>query len=220
MRLSVSLSGGIAAMLLSTSVVFAQGTLFREDPFTDVPKGHINFEAVEYLRTHNIVKGYLDGTYKPTRRITRSEFTNLMTNPFFLSGRSNDCLFKHFGERSTRVFFSDVNRSSWYAQDVCEAIVHEILNGYPDGTFRPLRNVNFAEAAKIAANVFSFDLREESGDARWFVPYVKRLAELKAIPTTITRFDQLLTRGEMAEILFRLGSKNTTKASASFESLK
>ncbi len=220
MRLLPSLSGAIAASLLCSTVAFAQGTLFREDPFTDVAKNHANFEAVEYLRTHNIVKGYLDGTYKPTRRITRSEFTALLTNPFFLSGRSNDCLQANFSEKSTLVFFSDVARSSWYAQDVCEGIVHKLLNGYPDGTFRPQRNVNFAEAAKIAANLFSFDLREESGDARWFVPYVERLSELKAIPTSITHFDQLLTRGEMAEILFRLGTNNTTKASASFANLK
>ncbi len=49
---------------------------------------------------------------------------------------------------------------------------------------------------------------------------MRHLAKLKAIPTSILRFDQKITRGEMAEIVYRLKTGNNDKAGASYESLR
>lgn len=218
----IALSAAITAIsTLFAGTALAQPAPFSQEPFTDVAKSHANFEAIEYLRTNNIVKGYTNGTFRPSRRITRAEFVALTTNRFFLSARESDCIKTHLSaHESTRVFFTDVAMDAWYAQDVCEAKMHELIHGYADGTFKPLHNITFVEAAKIAARLLALDVaREKPADDKWYVAYVQKLSALNAIPTTIRSLTQPVTRGEMAEILFRLKTNTTTKASARFENL-
>lgn len=48
--------------------VLAQGTdtaPIRTTPFTDVPKGHWAYDAVEQLRQLGILRGYPGGTFEP-----------------------------------------------------------------------------------------------------------------------------------------------------------
>jgi hypothetical protein len=117
--------------------------------------------------------------------------------------------------------FSDVRYDDWFAQDVCEAMTHDIVHGYADGTFKPNHVITFVEAAKIATRVFALDVRRDGPpDENWYVAYAQRLSELRAIPPTIKTFTQPITRGEMAEIVFRLKTKVTGKASANYESLR
>ena len=217
------LASSIATLtLLGTSAAFAaEGTVpYANEPFRDVKANHINFQAIEYLRTNKVIRGYLDGTYKPGRQITRAEFAQLLTNPFvFRAGWKTSCLDDKLKDGSETVFFPDVQRDSWYAEAVCTAKSYSLINGYPDGTYRPLRPINFVEGAKIATRVFAIDVIEDSGE-KWYEPYVRRLDELKAIPTTIKRFDQPLTRGDMAEIVYRLKAKDTTKASTPLGNLQ
>ena len=81
-----------------------------------------------------------------------------------------------------------------------------LIDGYPDGTFKPASNINFAETAKIVANAFMLDLEGHKTDV-WYEPYVRALEDLEAIPETIKSNDQLITRGEMAEIVYRVMAK-------------
>ena len=64
-----------AAVLASmTSVSFAAST----NPFTDVPRGHWAYDAVEQLRQDGIIEGYGDGTYRGERTITRYEMAQMI----------------------------------------------------------------------------------------------------------------------------------------------
>lgn len=49
--------------------------------------------------------------------------------------------------------FSDVSKEAWYANAVEEAAFDNIINGYPDGTFKPEKPVTRAELAAIYARV-------------------------------------------------------------------
>jgi hypothetical protein len=183
----------------------------------------VNYEAIEYLRTNNVLRGYTDGTFRADTRITRAEFVSLLTNPFFLNGQGqNNCVKSKIGSGSTTVFYSDVHTNDWFADDVCTATVDTIIGGYPDGTFKPNHSITFAEAAKVSANVLALNVKDTASvsDPKWYTAYVLRLADLHAIPTTIRRFDQVITRGQMAEIVFRLKTANMTKASAKYNTLR
>lgn len=219
--LSLSLLG---VSLLTATNAFAEQFPFRDKPFPDIPATHANFKAIEFLRENNIIRGYVDGTYKPTRRISRAEFTVLMANPFFLDKvTTQDCLAENMGASasgSSTVFYKDVRMDAWYADQVCIATTRGLIDGFPDNTFGPNKYITFVQAAKIAANVFSFDIKQDEMAADWYVPYVKRLSELHAIPTSIKRFDQMITRAEAAEIIYRLKTNDQTRASASFANLK
>lgn len=192
---------------------------FARTPFTDVPKTHANYQAIETLRTQNVLRGYTDGTFRPESRISRAEFVRLIVNPFFVSTeRLTDCLREEVDARSQTVFFKDVRRDDWFAKEVCLAKVTELIDGYDDGLFRPTRSITAAEAAKIVSNALVLGVSEEP-DGQWYAPYLKKLAEEKALPTTIRSVNQAITRGEMAEILWRLRTNKTALPSRSYESL-
>lgn len=209
--------------LLSTSVAFAAGsdTTFSAQEFTDVKKGSAQYESVEYLRSNNVLRGYLDGTFRPTTRINRAEFAQFIVNPFIVDTNGlAECVAENSSEDSNIVLFVDVQKDAWYADNVCFGKTKKIFDGYPDNTYRPANNINFVEAAKMIANVFSLNLATEPTGEFWYRPYVQHLSERNAIPTSITRFDQTITRGEMAEIVFRLKMDRRDKASTSFSALR
>lgn len=212
-----------SAVLIVALASFAGRALaqssFTEKPFTDISEDHPNYEAIEYLRQNNIIKGYIDGEFKADRRINRAEFVQLITNPFFLQGEKvNDCLKENSMEGKTRVHFSDVNVDAWYAEEVCIAYVKDLIDGYPDGTFKPGRNISFVEAAKIIANTFVLNVAAEG--EMWYEPYVTKMGDMRAIPTTIGTLNSLMTRGEVAEMLFRVKTQNNDKSSHTYASLK
>lgn len=208
--------------MCSSGIAFASSdTAFSQIAFTDVSVDNSFYESIEYLRTQNVVKGYIDGTFRPTTRINRAEFVEFIVNPFILDTNAmNDCVQNNIHKTNMSVFYSDVQRNQWYSEPVCYAKIKNIINGYPDGTFKPATTINFAEAAKIIANVFSMQLATEPTGEFWYRPYVEQLSALNAIPTSIKRFDQALTRQEMAEIVFRVKTKNTTKQSVKFSEIQ
>lgn len=220
-KLLLAIALGLSAPALVFAATEPASPAFSQKPFTDVKASHANYDAIEYLRGRNILKGYTDGTFRADTRITRAEFVMLMTNPLFLAGeRSNDCLNEFIGTGAT-VFFPDVRRDDWFADQVCIGKTKGLIHGYDDGRFRPNQPINFVETAKIAATVFALQVRrdDEGGDDRWFTAYVQKLGGLNAIPSSITQLDELMTRGEMAEILYRLHANVQNKSHTTWQSL-
>ena len=97
--------------------------------------------------------------------------------------------------------FSDIEAGQWYNPYVRAAVEAGIIDGYPDGTFRPGDLINFAEASKIIVEGFE---RSVGSDDVWYIPYVQELANSAAIPTSIDSYNVDVTRGEMAEMVYRL----------------
>lgn len=108
--------------------------------FIDVPEGYWAKKPIEYLATLGIMDGYADGTFKPTKEITRGELAVLLVNA------------KGFQvEKDIKVRFSDVSLQSYEAPYISMAVEKKYITGYPDGTFRPGKRVTRAEAAVILA---------------------------------------------------------------------
>lgn len=185
-----------------------------------MPEGSTYFEALEYLREKNVLKGYIDGTFKPETRINRAEFVKFVVSPFLLdTNNMSACIKTNAPGTSENIFFPDTPRDSWYAAELCVAKTKQLINGYPDGTYRPEGNINFVEAAKILSNVFSLQVAGNETGEFWYRPYVKRMDDLNVIPASIKRFDQILTRGEMAEMVFRLKADRSDKATVNFSAI-
>ncbi len=114
--------------------------------------------------------------------------------------------------------FSDVShQNNWYAKYVCFAKIKGIIDGYPDGTFQAGNKIKLSEAAKIIVNAFGHTVQEET--EVWYRPYIVKLEELKALPPSLSSFGQLITRGEMSEMAFRLMTDTQNKASTTYDNL-
>jgi len=122
--------------------------------------------------------------------------------------------------------FSDVPKNVWFAGYVCFAHELTLIQGYPNKTFRPDISISFSEAASILSNpgVFAssgFTYPHTPGPSDpWYKHPIDFLAMHKAIPTSVTSISQYITRGEMAEMVYRLQTKNASKPSRTFEDLE
>lgn len=174
--------------------------------FPDVPFSHPNEDAVAYLVKKGIVSGYPDGTFQPERAINRAEFTKIVVGALFANLDIEGCLptIPSSAMYARTLIFSDVARHQWFAKYICKAKISGVIDGYPDGTFRPAIAINFAEAAKILASSFSPSAIAPSEASAWYEPFVRFLEQRRAIPPSIRSLDQKITRGEMAEIVYRL----------------
>mgnify|MGYP000294100811 FL=1 len=164
--------------------------------FTDVPNGHRNFAAISFVKDEGIVEGYDDNTFKPDQRITRAEFTKIIVAANFARSAIETC--------ESNDLFTDVSQSDWFADYVCVAKNDNIIDGYPNGTFKPEDFVNFAEAAKIVVGAFGIETNPEDHLGVWWRPYVFALAKIGGLPSTFSDPNQQLTRGDMAEIVYRV----------------
>lgn len=161
--------------------------------FSDT-QSHDYTNGIRFVQEKAIVKGYDDGSYKPENPINRAEFTKILIIAKYGADPSEP----------TEDCFPDVPKDQWFAKYVCKAKAEGILKGYPDGTFQPGNLVNFGEAAKIIANSFSLPIDEQNTTDYWFVPFMNALANRKAIPPSLKTYFANITRGEMAEMIFRI----------------
>lgn len=191
----------------SSSLTPSVGSLFTS--FSDVSPNHPYSSAVAYVRQEGIVNGYPDGTFRPDQSINRAEFTKIVTLALFGQDMVEKC--------GTFYSFTDVPRDAWYAKHLCRARDGWLLTGYPDGSFKPAQSINFVEAAKILANGYGLIQRTEhcngtlcpdsdTAEHPWYEQYVTALAGKQAVPASITSLGQPITRGEMAEMIYRLKS--------------
>ncbi len=206
---------------LAPSADRAQGAVSLRGTFPDVPLTHPQYDAVEYLAHEKIIGGYPDGTFRPEQEINRAEFTKIVIGSRFSPLAIEGCLpsIPPALLFSRSLVFPDVARHQWFAKYMCKAKVSGMVGGYPDGTFRPAVDIHFAEAAKILAQGFSPSTIAPSDSSAWYEPFVRFLEKRQAIPPSIKSFDQILTRGAMAEMIYRLRAGVTDRQSQTYESL-
>ncbi len=179
--------------------------------FSDVSADSPNAAAIAFVKEHGIVSGYDDGTYRPDALVNRAEFLKIILNSSGMYKADDPINFCKTPENISAVLqgnFTDVDSGAWYAPYLCFGL-YGVIQGYPDKTFRPQNPVNIAEASKIMANVFPTTGDGDVGDwLKWYAPYLHYLSAYGAIPTTVSSSDHKVTRGEMAEMVYRLLAGN------------
>ncbi|HPO05885.1 MAG TPA: S-layer homology domain-containing protein, partial [Candidatus Gracilibacteria bacterium] len=186
--------------------------------FTDVTSGSIYAESIQFMKDQGVVGGYADGTFRPQNTINRAEFLKIVlkSQPDFFETKAKECVDKSKSES----FFKDVDLKAWYAPYICYAKEQNIIQGYPDNTFRPEQKISFPEAAKIVSKTQNLPARKALTKEAWYIPYIEVLSAANAIPMTITSFSHQTTRGEMAEVLYRVINKKTDQESRTLTELR
>ncbi|MBN2306448.1 S-layer homology domain-containing protein, partial [Candidatus Peregrinibacteria bacterium] len=169
--------------------------------FYDVLESDRYYKAINLVRNEGIVSGYPDGSFKPERKINRAEMLKIIIESKFSESEIEQCLANEMQPDWTYTFLTDVPRHEWFAKYVCIAKINDIIQGYPDGTFKPANNINFVEALKITAKAYGIPFSEEGV---WYEDLIKKVNERgNLIPLTINEFGQEITRGEMADMIGR-----------------
>ncbi len=177
--------------------------------FTDVADSYPYAEAIEYVKAQNIVGGYEDGTYKPDNNINRVEFVKIIVGATTDTATIEGCY-------TDDLTYTDTDNEVWYAPYLCTATKAGLVEGYDDNTFKPAQNINFVEASKIITLAMGY---ETTVGAEWFTGYVQALAERGAVPSVTTGPAMKVTRGMMAEMIYRLKTETQTAGALSYEDL-
>ena len=183
------ISALIGALLLScvhVPFVVASG-------FKDVSGTTKYADAINFVHERHIVDGMPDGTYHPNQPINRAELVKvvmLATNAPGLDSAvfSSSCA-------------NDLALDSWATKYICYAKVANLIDGYPDNTFKPWQPVTYAEALKVVMN--SFGLAPEPTDAAWYDNY-QASALVNGIAVPEANLFLPLDRAEMAELMKRV----------------
>lgn len=143
---------------------------------------------VEIAEHSAYIVGYTDGTFGPSRSMTRSEAAAIFAR--LLAAKNGDILYDN-----VHCSFTDVSGKAWYAGAVKYLETFGIIKGYEDGTFRPeqeisraefvVMSVRFYEAygievteeakklvfTDVAANYWAADYINEASANGWIVGY-------------------------------------------------
>ena len=95
------------------------------------------YDAVEYAVANGLMNGFNDGTFKPMGTLTRGQMVTV--------------LYRMAGSPDVPVtqIYSDVPTSKWYAQAVAWGSQSGVVTGYPDGTFKPEKDVTREQIAAM-----------------------------------------------------------------------
>lgn len=199
--------GNIALIVLLTAGLSAMSYA----QFSDVSRSYAHYDAIQYVQEQGIVSGYSNGTFKPTQNINRVEFLKVIVEAVYDQNEIERCNLE-------TIVFTDTDKDAWYGPYLCMGKKKGLVKGYSNGSFKPSRDINFAEAAKIIVSAYSYHI-DQFDINPWYKPYVLALDNRQAIPLEIKSMSSDVTRGQMAEIIYRLHAGITNKASHDYGSI-
>lgn len=168
------------------------------DSFTDTI-GHWAEDDIRALRLRGVVSGKTRGKYGPDDSLTRGELTKIALTSFALGLDSEYAPNK----------FKDVSAGQWFHPYVMTAMRRNVIQGYPDGSFRAGNTVSRAEALKIILEMSGLDLSTPSQKlvdvpvGTWFEKYSDFAVANNMIEINKGFFmpAKAITRAEIAKVI-------------------
>ena len=123
-----------------------EGQVSGDSGFSDIRDGQWYAKAVAWASANDVVAGYEDGTFRPTRAVTREEFAQILYNyakckGYGLSASADLGKFPDSGQVS-----------SWAETALGWANGNGLINGHDDGRLDPKGSTIRAQAASILMN--------------------------------------------------------------------
>ena len=136
----------------------------KNDPmiqmFPDVAVTEWYGQSVSYLASIGVLKGYLDGMFRPDEPVTRAEFATMMSR-FDNLETIDEAKFYDTAGHWAEAFINSAAQKGW-------------VTGYPDGTFQPDNNMSRAEVVTVINRVLYRGIQPE--DIPFWAPYFNDLA--------------------------------------------
>jgi len=172
--------------------------------FTDIPADFWAYDYVMALYNAGITTGYIDGTYRPSQNVSRSQMAAFIVRAKFGEDFSY----------STTQHFSDMPDTHWAFKYVQKMYDEGITTGYPDGTFRSSQNVTRGQMATfiikaLFGDSFSYTLIpyfSDVPDTHWAFKYVQKMYDggiTTGYADGTCRPSQNVSRAQMAAFIAR-----------------
>ncbi|RXZ80267.1 hypothetical protein EBB07_19070 [Paenibacillaceae bacterium] len=182
--------------------------------FTDIA-GHWAESAIMQAASQGIISGYPDRTFRPQALVTRAEFAAMLARALGLTGDQADQ-----PQRGGAVVPGDQPHGkevwpAWASGAITALMEHGIIQGYPDGTFGPNRNVTRMEMTAIITRALKLSAQPDALTAfaddsvipAWGKPLVAAATAHGIVQgRSGNRFapDETATRAEAAVFILRL----------------
>lgn len=180
-----------------------ESKLLQSKLFSDLSTNHDYYSAVSFLYKKGTVNGYPDGTFKPSQTVSRVEALK-----FIFAGMDKTT------RKGLLASFRDTSNGQWYSDYLATAVSEGIVQGYPDGSFKPTQGVNRVEFLKMLFSTLDVDVDpvvlddpyRDVDNLSWYAPYVQYAKEKNLFPVSGSRFNPSapMDRAEVAEVIYRL----------------
>ncbi len=118
----------------------------KTQAFSDVNPGDWYYQSVETAVYAGIAKGYGDGTFRPNAPVSRQEMACVLIQAIGKSKLADSNV-----KDATR--FTDDSSIAWWSRGyILAALGQGIINGYPDGSFKPGNDATRADACAMVSN--------------------------------------------------------------------
>lgn len=197
---------GYVPMTVTMNEAWSLMDNIQENFFTSLKdvKNHWAKASIDKAVQYGILKGYEDGTFKPDEPITRAEACAIVAK-----------LTNYTNENYNNSPFSDVTKDDWYFNYVVHCQIHNKVNGYEDGTFRPNNRLTRAEATKLLTLISKIYINSTIKDSaftdvsksHWAIKFINALTDrgvINGYEDGTFRPDSNITRAEFITIVDRL----------------
>ncbi len=130
---------GSLTTVVSMSGLAAVADLAQAQRFYDT-RGHWASAYIDALAGAGVINGFPDGTFRPNQPVTRAQFATIVNGGFQLSSNAG------------MTSFWDVPPSHWAARAISTAAAHNLVAGFPDGSYRPEQPVTRTETWVVLVN--------------------------------------------------------------------
>ncbi len=114
--------------------------------FSDVYSSTDYSNSILWMTDNGVIGGYPDGSFQPNKCVNRVEMLKMLflasETPLLPGGLAANP-------------FTDTDSTQWYWPYLKTAYQNQVVEGYPDGTFKPSQCVNRVEAIKMAVLEFN-----------------------------------------------------------------
>lgn len=188
-------------LILSAIFILTMPLIANATVLSDIG-GNKNQPAIEYLFSNNVISGYPDGTFKPSKTVNRAELLKIL-----VGGKGIVPTVEEYNN-----CFPDVKKE-WFAPFVCYAKVNGWVDGYDDGTFKPSKDVNKVESLKMLVNSQGYivqksvsePLFDDTDSTQWYAPFIQVAKEKGILETESGKYgvSDNMTRAGISENIYR-----------------
>jgi len=185
--------------LLKTLVALMVLALMSSNAFAALPgdvKGQPYENAVSVLMEKGIITGDTDGNYHPNAELTRAQACTIIVKA--MNPPAADLIVID----SEKASFNDLAGYGWSQGYIAYAVKKGVTNGYPDGSFKPGKNVTTNELVTMLLRAAGYSDEELGGT--WPKNYMDKAAELGILASMPDPLPANATKWMAAELTFSL----------------